>query len=264
MGNTSLRDFKPDLVGRMAAEMAVKSLRARSIAPGRYDLILEPNAAAELLYHVLSYAINGKDVYDQISYFSERLGQIVAPESFNIDDWGNMPSGLCSKTIDDEGSPTQRTPLIRKGRLIGFIYDWYYGGLAGRESTGNGFRLGDFGRSYQLSPTPHTTNLAVQPGNIEPEALIEDTRNGLLLSRIWYTYPIAPQVGDFSSTSRCGFLASKGEIKGAIKQIRLHENLPRLLRSLDGVGKNPQQIMPWGASAAVCTPILRFRDVSTL
>lgn len=264
IGSTSLKNFRPDLIGKQAAELAVKSLGARSVASGSYDVILEPNAAAELLYHVLSYAINGKDIYDQISYFSDRLGQMVASESLSIDDWGNMPSGLYSKTIDDEGSPTQRTPIIKKGRLMGFIYDWYYGGLAGRRSTGNGLRLGDFGRSYQLSPIPYITNLTVQPGNTEPEALIGEIRNGLLLSRLWYTYPITPQVGDFSTTSRCGFLILNGEIKGAIKQVRIHENLPRLLRKLDGVGKNSQQIIPWGASASVCAPSLRFREVGVL
>ena len=261
MGSTSLKKFSADLIGKQAAELAVNSLDARSVEPGTYDVILEPNAAAELFYHVLSYAINGKDVYDQISYFSNSLGKTVASEAVNIDDWGNLPSGLCSKTIDDEGSPTQRTALIKEGRLVGFIYDWYYGGLAGGGSTGNGLRLGDFGRSHQLSPTPHTTNLVVHPGEFNAEEMIEDVKKGLLLSRIWYTYPITPQRGAFSTTSRCGFLISGGEICGAVKQVRIHENLPKLLRNLDGVGKEPQQIIPWGASASVYTPRIRFRRV---
>ncbi|MGC8816939.1 MAG: TldD/PmbA family protein [Candidatus Hadarchaeum sp.] len=261
MGSNALKNFRPTLIGEEAAEFAIKSLMARRVQPGSYDVVLEPNAAAELLYHVLSYAINGKDAYEKISYFSSRLGQTVASESLNVADWGNMPSGLYSKTIDDEGSPTQKTSLIEKGKLIGFIYDWYYGGLAGRKSTGNGFRLGDFGRSYQLSPTPYISNLVVQPGKSELEELMEDIRTGLLLSRIWYTYPITPQVGDFSTTSRCGFLISRGEVNGAIKQVRIHENLPRLLKRLDGIGKEARQIIPWGASAAVCTPALKFRGV---
>ncbi|MEM3452554.1 MAG: TldD/PmbA family protein, partial [Candidatus Hadarchaeum sp.] len=206
MGSTTLGNFEPSLIGKQAAELAIKSLRAKKVKPGIYDVVLEPNAAAELLYHVLAYAINGKDVYDQISYFRGCLKKTVASEFFSVDDWGNMPSGLYSKTIDDEGSPTQRTPLIKEGRLVAFVYDWYYGGLAGEKSTGNGFRLGDFGRSYQSSPTPYITNLVVQPGKAGSDELREDVRNGLLLSRIWYTYPITPQVGNFSTTSRCGFL----------------------------------------------------------
>jgi len=261
MGSTTLSEFKPDLIGRKAAEITIASLGARSTRPGTYDVVLEPIAVAELFYHVLSYAINGKEVYDQMSYFSDRLGKAVASETVNIDDWGNMPAGLCSKTIDDEGSPTQRTPIIQQGRLVNFIYDWYYGGLSGRKSTGNGLRPGDFGRSHHLTPTPHITNLVVRPGDFDLEEIIEDIDNGLLLSRIWYTYPITPQLGDFSTTSRCGFLIHKGKVQRAAKQVRIHENLPKLLKRLEGIGKTQEQIIPWGASASVCTPSVRFRDV---
>ncbi|MFH1820992.1 MAG: TldD/PmbA family protein [Methanobacteriota archaeon] len=261
LGSTTLNKFKPESIGRQAAELAIKSLDARTATAGLYDVILEPNAAAELFYHVLSYAINGRNVYDRMSYFGNSLGKVVAPRAVNVDDWGSMPTGLSSKTIDDEGSPTQKTPLIREGRLVNFIYDWYYGGLARKKSTGNGLRLGDFGRSHQLSPTPYITNLVVGPGDFSREELIEDIDNGLLLSRIWYTYPITPQLGDFSTTSRCGFFISNGEVQGAIGQVRIHENLPKLLKRLDGIGKTQVQMIPWGASASVCTPSIRFRGV---
>ncbi len=261
VGSTTLKGFKPELVGERAAETAIKSLGATAAKPGAYDVILEPNAAAELFYHVLSYAVNGRDVYDRMSYFGNKLGKAVAAKGLSIDDWGNMPSGLSSKAIDDEGTPTQRTPLIRNGKLVDFIYDRYYGGLARRRSTGNGLRLGDFGRSHQLSPTPYATNLFVKPGDMSQEELVEGVDDGLLISRLWYTYPITPQLGDFSTTSRCGFFVSGGGVVGAVSQVRIHENLPKLLRRLDGIGNDPEQVIPWGAAASVCTPSLRFRGV---
>ncbi len=261
LGSTTLKDFKPGLVGKRAAEAAVMSLHAEPAKPGSYDIVLEPNAAAELFYHVLSYAVNGRDVYDRMSYFGDKLGKPVAAKGLSVDDWGNMPSGLSSKAIDDEGTPTQRTPLIRNGRLVNFIYDWYYGGLAKRRTTGNGLRLGDFGRSHQLSPAPCATNLFVKPGDLSREELIGEVKNGLLISRLWYTYPITPQLGDFSTTSRCGFFIPGGEATGGVRQVRIHENLPKLLKQLDGVGNDAEQVIPWGAAASVCTPSLRFRRV---
>jgi len=261
LGGTSLKGFKPETIGRRAGETAVKSLGAKSVEPGAYDIILEPNAAAELLYHVLSYAVNGRDVYNRTSYFESMLGKKVATQNFSVDDWGNMPAGLSSKKVDDEGSPTRRTPLIKNGKLVNFIYDWYYGGLAKKKSTGNGLRLGDFGRSHQLSPTPYTTNLVVQSGDFSRGELVEEVDKGLLITRLWYTYPITPQIGDFSTTSRCGFLVSDGEIQGAASQVRIHENLPKLLKRLDGIGKKQEQIITWGAAASICTPDLRFRGV---
>jgi PmbA protein len=117
------------------------------------------------------------------------------------------------------------------------------------------------GRYYGVEPSPYITNLAIEPGDIKREELIADTEEGLLLSRIWYTYPITPQLGDFSTTSRCGFLINSGEIVGAAQQVRIHENLPRLLKQITGIASDVKQVMPWGASGAVCAPSMRFRGV---
>jgi PmbA protein len=211
---------------------------------------------------VLGYAVNGKDVYDKISYFADKLGEKVASEELNIYDWGNMSKGLCSKKIDDEGLSTRRTPLIEHGELVGFVYDCYYASKMDTESTGNGLRLGDLpGRCYAVEPSPYITNLFLESGSYEWEELIAETRKGLLLSRIWYTYPTNPQLGDFSTTSRCGFLIEEGKIVKPIKQVRIYENLPGMLKRVVGIGDDQKQIMPWGASASICTPSLKFAKV---
>lgn len=262
LGSTDLRDFDPSEVGRRASELAVNSLNPKKVKHGKYDIILEPAAAAELFYHVFGYAVNGREVHDRISYFADKLDKMVAAEELEICDWGNMPYGLYSKTFDDEGTPTQRTSLIEQGKLVGFVYDRHYAGKANTTSTGNGLRLADMpGRRYDVEPSPHITNLVIEPGDFKREELITDTQEGLLLSRIWYTYPITPQLGDFSTTSRCGFLIREGEIIGAIKQLRIHENLPKLLKRITGIANDAKQVIPWGAAAAVCAPSLRFSDI---
>ena len=264
-GSTMLRNFDPHAVGKQAAELAVKSLNPIKVEAGEHDIILEPMAVGELLYHVLGYAVNGRDVYDRISYFTDKVGQRVAAEEFTIFDHGNMPGGLYSKTVDDEGIPTRQTPLIVRGVLKGFVYDTYYAGKANTQRKGNGLRLGDMpGRCSSVEPSPYITNLRVSPGDFELDELIADTKQGLLLSRIWYTYPIIPQLGDFSTTSRCGFLIQDGEVKGGIQQVRVHDNLPRLLKQITALGKDLEQVMPWGASAAICTPSLRIRGVRVI
>lgn len=262
LGSTSLHGFNPNEVGKRAAEIAVNSLGPKKVKPGKYNVILEPAAVAELFYHVFGYAVNGREVHDRYSYFTDKLGKVVASEELNIYDWGNMAGGLCSKTFDDEGVPTCRTRLIERGKLLGFVYDRRYAGKANTDSTGNGLRLIDMpGRYYGVEPSPYITNLVIEAGDIKREELIADTDEGLLLSRIWYTYPITPQLGDFSTTSRCGFLIHKGEMAGAVQQVRIHENLPRLLKNITGLANDVKQVMPWGASGAICAPSLRFRGV---
>jgi predicted Zn-dependent protease len=50
-------------------------------------------------------------------------------------------------------------------------------------------------------------------------------------------------------------------VAGAAQQVRIHENLPRLLKQITGIGNDIKQTVPWGAVAAVCAPSLRFGDV---
>ncbi|MCS7131515.1 MAG: TldD/PmbA family protein [Hadesarchaea archaeon] len=262
LGATKLKAIKIEEVGERAAELAVNSLKPLKIPAGSYDIILEPPAAAELFYHMLGYAFNGQEVHDRISYLSDRLGEVIAAEELSISDWGNMPGGLCSRAVDDEGVPAQRTPLIERGRLVGFVYDLYYAAKAGSRSTGNGLRVSDLpARCHAVEPSPHVTNLFVSSGDFKREELVADTKRGLLLSRIWYTYPMVPQLGDFSTTSRCGFLVRDGEIAGAIEQVRIHENMLRLLKNISGIADDREQVMPWGASTSVCSPSVRFSDV---
>lgn len=262
LGATRLKALRIEEIGERAAELAVNSLKPLRTPPGSYDVILEPPAAADLFYHMLAYAVNGQEVHDRISYLSDRMGEIVAAEELSICDWGNMPGGLCSRKVDDEGVPAQKTPLVERGRLVGFVYDLYYAAKAKGKSTGNGLRVSDLpARCHAVEPSPHVTNLVISRGDFKREELIADTKRGLLLSRIWYTYPMAPQLGDFSTTSRCGFLVRDGEIVGAAEQVRIHENMLRLLKNISGIADDQEQVMPWGASASVCSPSLRFSSV---
>ena len=261
-GATSLKEFDPVSIGKKASELAANSIKLKKVKQGKYNIILEPPSVAELFYHVFGYAVNGQDVYEQMSYFADKVNEIVASTKLSIYDWGNMPRGLFSKKVDDEGTPTRKTPLIEEGKLVGFVYDMQYACKAGTKSTGNGLRFGDsLGHCYCAEPEPYITNLVIQTGDFKRDELIEDTRKGLLIQRLWYTYPITPQIGDFSTTSRNAFLIEGGEVKSAVHQLRIHENLPKLLRAITGIADNATQIIPWGANACVNSPSIRFKGV---
>ena len=47
---------------------------------------------------------------------------------------------------------------------------------------------------------PH--NLRIDAGNSSQEDMIKDTKHGLLVGRLWYTYAVNPIKGDFSCTAR--------------------------------------------------------------
>ena len=73
------------------------------------------------------------------------------------------PTRRGSLTIDDEGTPTNRTVLIEDGILVGYMQDRQNARLMGMKPTGNGRR-----ESYGHVPMPRMTNTYMLAGNRDP------------------------------------------------------------------------------------------------
>jgi PmbA protein len=275
MGQTctnSLKKFKIEKAAREAADAAVEGAKdAKTVSPGKYDIIFGPYAASELIEFVLSYALDLSAVDVGISYLRDKLDEEVASQSFNLIDDGRSEVGVASKSVDDEGIPTQRTVLIEGGVLKRFLANSYYANKLTSSSrpltsTGNGFRTGDLpGRIYSHLPHIQTTNLVVDAGDRPLQELVSNTKKGILLGRVWYTYPLNPTIGDFSTTNRGQtFYIEGGRIKYPVKpnSFRVSDNLPKLLKNIEGLGQEQIQSMVWGSMTTCLTPHIKFRDVN--
>ena len=76
-----------------------------------------------------------------------------------VDD-GTMPQRRGSLSIDDEGTPTNRTVLIEDGILVGYMQDRQNARLMGMKPTGNGRR-----ESHAHVPMPRMTNTYMLAGD---------------------------------------------------------------------------------------------------
>jgi len=246
-GSCSLKEFNPERVGEESADMAVRSLDAQKIEAGDYSLILEPFALAEVTSYVFAWAVISKTYQDKVSFFQGKLGKVVADKSLSIYDDSTMAGHLGATSFDDEGVPTRRVSLIEKGVFKNLLYDTFYASKDNAASTGNAKRAGDLlGRSYSSIPFPEPHNFVVDKGTQSKDELIEDTKRGILVGRIWYTYPLQPERGDFSTTTRSGaFLIQDGEIKKPILPVRIYDNLPRCLQNIGGLANDVKQVRPW-------------------
>ncbi len=266
-----LKTFDPSKQVTEAIESIERSRNARFIQKGEYDVVFGPHAVAELAEYVLAYGLDLSAVDVGFSYFRGMLGKTVAGEDFTILDDGRHPEGIASKSIDDEGVPTETTALINRGVLQNFLCDSYYAGklsspLREFRSTGNGFRFGPVpGRDYSSLPRIQPTNLVIKPGNQPFSELIEDTRKGLLIGRIWYSYPINPTVGEFSTTNRGDtFSIENGEAVSPVlpNSFRINDNLPRLLKQIRGISREQVQSVVWGGVSSCISPYIKFGDVN--
>ena len=90
-----------------------------------------------------------------------------------VDD-GTMPQRRGSLSIDDEGTPTNRTVLIEDGILVGYMQDRQNARLMNMKPTGNGRR-----ESYAHVPMPRMTNTYMLAGEHDPSEIIASVKNGL-------------------------------------------------------------------------------------
>jgi PmbA protein len=256
-----LSDFDPSRVGSDASKMCADSINPHTANPETECIIFDPLAVGELLAFVFASNFSLKTYSENRSCFSEKIGKSVAGEKFDLVDDPHMPNGLGSKSFDDEGVPTGPTHYIRNGIFEKTYSDLHSAYKENAAPSGNASRPGSpLGRSSDPVPVAMPHNLTVR-GNAKRDDIIRDTKNGLLVSRLWYTYPVNPIRGDFSCTTRSGiWIVSDGQIRSPVKPVRIIHNLPRLLQQISSVADNARAVLPW-ASIPVTAPTIRCDGV---
>jgi PmbA protein len=86
----------------------------------------------------------------------------------------------------------------------------------------------------------------MDPGDMTKDEMFKDLKRGLYLTNTWYTRFQNYATGDFSTIPRDGiFLIENGEVKESWKEIRLSDNVLKLLANFAGISKERQQVHWW-------------------
>ncbi len=113
-------------------------------------VIFTPDGVVSAFIPALMAAFNGKIVLEGASPIGKRLGETVFDTKLSLYDDPTIDYAPHSRPCDDEGVPSQRTPLIENGVVRNFLYDLQTAGQAKAKSTGSGSR----GRGGLMSPSP--------------------------------------------------------------------------------------------------------------
>jgi TldD protein len=157
-----------------ALRIARVNLDAVDAPAGVFDVVLGPGWPAVLLHEAVGHGLEGDFNRRGTSAFAGRMGQQVAAKGVTVVDDGTMPERRGSLTIDDEGTPTERTVLIEDGILTGYMQDRMNARLMGQAPTGNGRR-----ESYAHAPMPRMTNTYMLAGAHKREEMIESLKDGI-------------------------------------------------------------------------------------
>jgi len=157
-----------------AVRQAMVNLSAVAAPAGEMDVVLGAGWPGVMLHEAVGHGLEGDFNRKKTSAFAGLMGQQVAAKGVTVIDDGTMNARRGSLSIDDEGTPTNRTVLIEDGILVGYMQDRQNARLMKMKPTGNGRR-----ESHAHVPMPRMTNTAMLAGDKEPAEIIASVKNGL-------------------------------------------------------------------------------------
>ncbi|MEQ8167159.1 MAG: metallopeptidase TldD-related protein, partial [Alphaproteobacteria bacterium] len=137
-----------------------------------------------------------------------------------------------SLTIDDEGTPSQRTVLIEDGVLTGYMQDRMNARLMGVRPTGNGRR-----ESYAHAPMPRMTNTCMLAGAHDPAEIIASVDRGLFAVNFGGGQ-VDITSGKFVFSASEAYLIEGGKVTHPVKGATLIGNGPDVLTRVSMIGND--------------------------
>jgi TldD protein len=157
-----------------AVRQALLNLESVPAPAGEMDVVLGPGWPGVMLHEAVGHGLEGDFNRKKTSAFAGLLGKPVAARGVTVVDDGTIASRRGSLSIDDEGTPTNRTVLIEDGILVGYMQDRQNARLMNMKPTGNGRR-----ESHAHLPMPRMTNTYMLAGAHEPSEIIASVKNGI-------------------------------------------------------------------------------------
>ncbi|MDO8729989.1 MAG: TldD/PmbA family protein [Candidatus Omnitrophota bacterium] len=232
-----------------------KNKDPKSLRLGRYDVLLEPEAVAELLEWLGFIGFGAKQVHERTSFMTGRLGERIMGKEISIYDDGSDPRGL-AVPFDLEGIPKQRVDLVTQGKAGGIVYDSQYGKLYHHPSTGHALPYDEF-------EGPLASNLFLRAGNTPRSEMLQRMGRGLWITRFHYVSGLLKtQEALMTGLTRDGtFLVERGKVVGAVKNLRFTQSVLEAFSNVLAVSREQHLVAdPAQGFSSVVTPALLIKN----
>ena len=222
----------PGLIAEQAARKALTLLDADPAPAGSMPVVVGGGFGGVLFHEMTGHGLEADHVQKQASVYAGKLGERVAEPLLSAYDDGRMPNEWGTDSIDDEGTPTQKTPVIEEGRIVSYLYDRLRAGADSVASTGNGRR-----ESFRHLPIPRMTNTYIAPGDADPEAMIAEVAKGFYAAS-FAGGQVEPATGDFVFGVSEGYLIEDGKVTRPCRGATLIGNCLEALAAIEAVGSD--------------------------
>ncbi len=225
-----VRDIDTTKLAKIAIKKALDSKDPVDLPAGRYSVILEPLAVAELLIFLNWLGFGAKVYQEGRSFLKGKLGTKIVDDHITLLDDAFDKRGFAFP-FDFEGMPKTRLKLIDKGIARDLAYDSITAFKESKESTGHAIFPGGYSGPFAL-------NLILKGGKTTLKEMIKTTKKGILVTRFHYTNVVEPMKTIITGMTRDGtFLVENGEIIKGIKNLRFTQSLVEAFSNLVELSK---------------------------
>jgi TldD protein len=223
-------DSSPEHHAGVAARQAMTMLDAREAPAGQFEVVLAPGDSGILLHEAVGHGLEADFNRKATSNYTGKIGQTVASVLCSVVDDATLVQSRGTINVDDEGNEPERTVLIDRGVLRGYMHDRLSATHYHVPPTGNGRR-----QSFSCHPLPRMTNTILLAGPHDPDEILKTVKYGIFAKKFGGGQ-VDISNGDFVFALTESYLIEDGVLTAPLKGVNLIGNGPETLRDVVMLG----------------------------
>ncbi|HSK73868.1 MAG TPA: metallopeptidase TldD-related protein [Pyrinomonadaceae bacterium] len=265
---------------QQAGEESLMKLKAKSVEPGKYDLVLHPSHLFLTIHESVGHsteldrALLWEANYAGTSFLTpDKTGKLqFGSKIVNFFADRTQPDALATVGYDDEGVPGQRWYLVKDGVFVDWQTTRDLAPLIGKKKSYGCLHADSWGSV----PFPRMPNVSLEPAktNVTTEDLIGGVDKGIMIYGRG-SYSIDQQRYNFQFGGQTFWEIKNGKIAGMLKDVAYQSRTTDFWGACDGLGGQSTYLLPGtfndgkgepSQSNAVShgCPVARFRQINVL
>lgn len=245
-----LKDLPIELTAQKSVETATELLGAIVPTTRTVPGIIRNAVVGELL-GFLSDSFFGEEIFKGKSMLQGKLGEKVFSDLITIVDDALLPGGYATRAFDGEGSRSTTVPIIEQGVFKAMLLDRLNAKRFKSISTGH------TSRGIQSPPSASLTNLYLKPGQESFDSLVQEMKNGIIITDLMGVHTANSVTGNFS-LGASGLIVENGKITQPVKGFAVAGNILDLFKQTSRVASD----LEWSASIAAPSLLLPEIQIS--
>jgi TldD protein len=221
----------PEAAATKAKEKAIRLLSAKNAPSGRFTVVLDPLLTGVFIHEALGHAVEADHVIQGDSILENKIGETITSELITVYDDPTIEGSFGFYHYDSEGTPSQKTQLIKNGVLTSYLHSRETSSALNMENTSNARS-----QSFEHLPVVRMSNTFLEPRKSSFEELIEDIDYGVFLMGS-KGGEVDPAKGVFQFSAEEGILIEGGKVTTPIKDVALSGETLKILKDIDAVGR---------------------------